>query len=347
MLFILFGGTLETGFRSRCIFRELGFEIINKYNYVSGDSAVSRENYRNPSGKYKDWFDDKVYVDREELAACDFRYGLNGVLVGFNQQQIMDAIHGVKDCLITLAASGIDFIAQIKKAYGDYVTVINLFIDDICYERLVSSQPGITGEERQARLDAGTTMKQIYMKYYNLFDSVVLYTGEDSFYDYKSLAVQYTQVVEKRKRVEEILNSQKYVELPYTGSEPYVFVSYSHSDRDSVYPELAMLQRNGFRIWYDEGIEGGENWRVILRNKIKNSAVVLLFSSADAACSRSVGREITTAQNFEIPIITVRLDGSSMDPDDETVISQYQMLRVDSPDFEEKVVRALPETTRL
>ena len=48
-------------------------------------------------------------------------------------------------------------------------------------------------------------MKQIYMKYYNLFDSVVLYTGEDSFYDYKSLAVQYTQVVEKRKRLRRFL----------------------------------------------------------------------------------------------------------------------------------------------
>lgn len=47
--------------------------------------------------------------------------------------------------------------------------------------------------------------------------------------------------------------------MPYSGEDEYVFVSHSHTDRDEVFPVLAKLQRAGFRIWYDEGIKGGEN----------------------------------------------------------------------------------------
>ena len=43
----------------------------------------------------------------------------------------------------------------------------------------------------------------------------------------------------------------------YIGDEPYVFVSYSHSDSSSVYTELIWLKESGFNIWYDEGIEAG------------------------------------------------------------------------------------------
>ncbi len=41
---------------------------------------------------------------------------------------------------------------------------------------------------------------------------------------------------------------------PYTGSEPYVFVSYAHEDSTVVLPELAWLHEQGINVWYDEGI---------------------------------------------------------------------------------------------
>ena len=50
----------------------------------------------------------------------------------------------------------------------------------------------------------------------------------------------------------------------YTGDEPYVFVSYSHSNSDAVYPELVWLKECGFNIWYDEGIEAGTEWTDVL-----------------------------------------------------------------------------------
>ena len=46
----------------------------------------------------------------------------------------------------------------------------------------------------------------------------------------------------------------------YKGDSQYVFVSYSHGDSSSVYPELVWLKESGFNIWYDEGIEAGTEW---------------------------------------------------------------------------------------
>ncbi|MEJ2087913.1 MAG: hypothetical protein P8Y69_05460 [Gammaproteobacteria bacterium] len=40
----------------------------------------------------------------------------------------------------------------------------------------------------------------------------------------------------------------------YRGEEPYIFVSYSHADAESVYPDLAWLHEQGINVWYDEGI---------------------------------------------------------------------------------------------
>ncbi len=43
----------------------------------------------------------------------------------------------------------------------------------------------------------------------------------------------------------------------YEGSEPYIFVSYSHEDAAAVYPEIEWLRQQGVNIWYDEGISPG------------------------------------------------------------------------------------------
>jgi hypothetical protein len=41
---------------------------------------------------------------------------------------------------------------------------------------------------------------------------------------------------------------------------PYVFVSYSQQDVAIVFPELMRLQHQGFKLWYDEGIDAGSEW---------------------------------------------------------------------------------------
>jgi hypothetical protein len=45
----------------------------------------------------------------------------------------------------------------------------------------------------------------------------------------------------------------------HNGDEPFIFVSYSHSDKSIVYPEITELH-NHYWIWYNEGIDPGNEW---------------------------------------------------------------------------------------
>mgnify|MGYP000805654824 CR=1 FL=1 len=106
-----------------------------------------------------------------------------------------------------------------------------------------------------------------------------------------------------------------------------------------------MLQRNGFRIWYDEGITDGANWQLMLKDKIKSADCVLLFSSINAVDSTAVTIEITTANNFEVPIICVTLDEARFDETIEFELSRDQKLIYGNAFgmFENKAIEWLPE----
>ena len=78
-------------------------------------------------------------------------------------------------------------------------------------------------------------------------------------------------------------------------------MSYSHSDVEKVFPILRKLQLAGYRIWYDEGIYGGENWRKILASKIRDEKCkdFLLFSSENSTKSKHVRAEINLALDLD------------------------------------------------
>ena len=44
------------------------------------------------------------------------------------------------------------------------------------------------------------------------------------------------------------------------GYDPFVFISYAHADRALVMPIVQGLKARGIRVWYDEGIEVGNEW---------------------------------------------------------------------------------------
>ena len=63
----------------------------------------------------------------------------------------------------------------------------------------------------------------------------------------------------------------------YKGTDPYIFVCYSHDDAGQVYPEISWLQSQGIHVWYDEGISPGAEWTEGLRATRKLS---VLWSAA-------------------------------------------------------------------
>ena len=57
--------------------------------------------------------------------------------------------------------------------------------------------------------------------------------------------------------------------IPYKGEEPYIFISYSHRDTAEVYAILERMQKDGYRIWFDEGIDPGSEWDDVIAAHVK------------------------------------------------------------------------------
>lgn len=338
MLVILFGSTVEMGRWSRRYFTELGFELIQKYYYVPENFALSSR------------FGKRVETSEEEIMRCDFVYENNGMLIGFNKEQIIDAVRGRKKCLISTSSNTIDFIRQIKAAYGEYVTVIGTYIDDRTLKSLFEELPGITEAELEKRREIGVQIKNSILEDRKLFDYIVMYGGEDSPFNCRALKVQYDYMLERAERREKELNDKMYVEMPYAGVDDYIFVSYSHSDIEKVFPVLHKLQLAGFRIWYDEGINGGENWRKILASKIQDKKCrdFLLFKSENSVQSRHVRAEINLALDLDKKITSVLLDDAKFGLDLEMYLSTYQYVSSeDENQLIEKLIKSMNDTTRV
>jgi formylglycine-generating enzyme required for sulfatase activity len=93
----------------------------------------------------------------------------------------------------------------------------------------------------------------------------------------------------------------------YKGAEPFIFVSYAHKDRDSVFPLILELHGQGFRIWYDEGIDPGNEWALEIARNLKNAAQFLVFISPSSILSKNVKNEINFALNRDKAFIAVHL----------------------------------------
>lgn len=89
----------------------------------------------------------------------------------------------------------------------------------------------------------------------------------------------------------------------YDGDEPYLFVSYSHKDKDYVEKIIQSLQRQTCNIWYDIGITAGESWNENIAKHLKNSKCVLAFISENSISSEYVLDEIYYAKKNKIKLI--------------------------------------------
>ena len=206
----------------------------------------------------------------------------------------------------------------------------------------------MTRDEISRRIETGKQIKRCLLEGRKIFDHIVIYGGENSIFNFDALSAQYEFVIEKAEKKEKELNDKMYVEMPYAGREDYIFVSYSHSDVELVFPILRKLQLAGCRIWYDEGINGGENWRKILASKIQseNCRDFLLFSSANSTKSRHVQAEVNAALNCDKKIVTIRMDNSIFAMDIEMYLQTYQILSAQEASFHDKLLRSIEPSAK-
>jgi hypothetical protein len=130
----------------------------------------------------------------------------------------------------------------------------------------------------------------------------------------------------------------------YLGNEPYIFVSYAHADSNKVFPILSEFHNAGFPVWYDEGIDPGNEWPEEIANALVNSSLFVVFISNASAKSVNVRNEINLALSENKPFVAIWLEDAALSPGMKLQIGSKQGImcfRMDPEDFYRKCFRSL------
>lgn len=101
------------------------------------------------------------------------------------------------------------------------------------------------------------------------------------------------------------------INSPFLADEeqPFVFISYSHKDREVVLSIIKSLYESGWKIWYDEGLTIGDRYDETIKAHVKNCSAFLLFVTNESVDSFYIkDNEIPWAIEFDKPIIKCILD---------------------------------------
>lgn len=113
---------------------------------------------------------------------------------------------------------------------------------------------------------------------------------------------------------------------PYEGDRDYIFVSYCHADKKYVYPVIERLAKEGYRIWYDEGIDPGTEWPEIIAQHLNGCTACIAFISGNSLNSHNCRREVNFALLKKKPFISIILEQVSMSLGMEMQLSSTQAI---------------------
>lgn len=125
----------------------------------------------------------------------------------------------------------------------------------------------------------------------------------------------------------------------YSGTDPFIFVSYAHDDWSVVEQLIIQMKRNMCRVWYDEGLEPGKSWNDDLAEHLKQAACVVVFLTAKSMESHYVRSEITFALSRGKTIIPVLLEKAPIPIGLEFELGRIQYLNASETGEFEKIYK--------
>ena len=146
---------------------------------------------------------------------------------------------------------------------------------------------------------------------------------------------------------ESFLSDPEQFQMPfkaYEGDGPFVFVSYSHTNRLQVYPIIDYLNRTGINIWYDEGIPVSEDWKSSIVDNLERCNSFLVFITPHIIDSEYVRKEISFALKKQKPFFSVYLKDTELPSELEFEIGNIQFMKkylIPEPEFYNKLNRML------
>jgi hypothetical protein len=135
----------------------------------------------------------------------------------------------------------------------------------------------------------------------------------------------------------------------YKGIRPYLFTSYAHKNMKEVFRIIKKLNSSRFRIWYDEGIEPGNEWPEVVGSAIVNCTQFLVFMSPHAADSRNVRNEINLAFSENKDIIVIFLQRTNLSEGMKLQIGTVQFINrfeLTDREFSDKITKVLANALR-
>ena len=120
--------------------------------------------------------------------------------------------------------------------------------------------------------------------------------------------------------------------LAYTGSEPYIFISYAHATAERVYPIIEGLQRRGMRVWYDEGLHAGAEWSKEIPHYVSQCGCMICFLSKAFLKSENCADEIFFAREKNKGPLIVYLEDMKLPEDMEFRYGRLHALKLSPND---------------
>ena len=100
----------------------------------------------------------------------------------------------------------------------------------------------------------------------------------------------------------------------YPGTDPYIFISYAHSDAMDVLSVVRELQKRHYRGWYDQGILPGNPWDENVASRLGDCECMLSFISKSYISSSNCRDELSLARALGKNMVLIHLDNTPMTP---------------------------------
>jgi hypothetical protein len=94
----------------------------------------------------------------------------------------------------------------------------------------------------------------------------------------------------------------------------HIFISHSHADRDFAEILHEKLAEEGFAVWRDTGIRGGEDWRREIDQAIQGAFAIIVMMTSEAKASEYVTYEWAFALGAGVKVIPILLKRTELHP---------------------------------
>ncbi|MBR4459208.1 MAG: toll/interleukin-1 receptor domain-containing protein [Clostridia bacterium] len=99
---------------------------------------------------------------------------------------------------------------------------------------------------------------------------------------------------------------------PYSGNDPYVFVSYSHKDTAKATQIMRMMSEAGVLFWFDKGIDPGSEWDENIAFHVENCGCMVAVVSRNYLQSDNCKDELKFARDLKKEILVVYIENCEL-----------------------------------